>query len=389
MRILILDQFSELGGGQRCLLEAVEGFAARGWQVHAAVPRDGPLSDALKPYVQSVAALPCGPFTSGRKDASDAVRFAVQLPAQRKLVSRIVRTANIDVLYVNGSRVLPAAALGRRGRPVVFHSHWAVPQRSSALLAERALRFSGARVVASSKFVARSFGGRISADRIRVVYNGVRAERRPETLPPLFLKNAGLPRRVMHIGVLGRIAPEKGQLEFVRAARVVAQSYPGVRFSICGAPMFSSASYFDQVKQEAEGHVAFPGWTNNVREYLGSVDLLAVPSAEIDNIPRVILEAFSECVPVVAFGAGGIPELIRHGETGLLAEQHSAESLAKTMLFAIEHLEVLSAIAARARTELETRYTLERFQSEVCDVLQSAVHQRRTPLHRAGVNAPA
>src|SRR4051812_11427530 len=119
MRILILDQFGELGGGQRCLLEAVEGFDAFGWEIHAAVPSEGPLTEALRPYVESVAPLACGPFTSGRKRAADTFRFAKQLPAQRSLISAIVRRANIDVLYVNGPRVLPAAALGRLGRPVV------------------------------------------------------------------------------------------------------------------------------------------------------------------------------------------------------------------------------------------------------------------------------
>jgi glycosyltransferase involved in cell wall biosynthesis len=379
MRILILDQFGELGGGQRCLLEAVEGFLGRGWEVHAAVPREGPLRDALRPYARSLAALPCGPFTSGRKDASDAVRFAVQLPSQRALVSRIVRMANIDVLYVNGSRVLPAAALGRRGRPVVFHSHWAVPQRSAAMLAERALRFSGAHVVASSKFVAKSLGGRVPEPRIRVVYNGVRATR---------AIHARGRQPVTHVGILGRIAPEKGQLEFVQAARMVAQSHPDVRFSVCGAPMFSSTTYFQQVQHEA-ADVEFLGWTENVPAYLSAVDLLAVPSAEIDNIPRVILEAFAAGVPVVAFNAGGIPELIRHGETGLLTDNRTAEGLAKALAVAIPNPGVLNRIAARARTELETRYTLERFQSEVCDVLESAVHQSRTPLHSAGAKAPA
>ncbi len=70
------------------------------------------------------------------------------------MIARMAARNHIDVIYVNGPRVLPAAALGRAGRPLIYHSHWMVPQRSAASLARAALRRSGASAIATSRLAA-------------------------------------------------------------------------------------------------------------------------------------------------------------------------------------------------------------------------------------------
>ena len=81
MRILLVDQFSEAGGAQHGLMEAAAGFAAHGWELHAAIP-SGPVVDVLMPLCKSITPLVCGPFTPVRKSLRDMVRFGIQLPRQ-------------------------------------------------------------------------------------------------------------------------------------------------------------------------------------------------------------------------------------------------------------------------------------------------------------------
>jgi glycosyltransferase involved in cell wall biosynthesis len=290
----------------------------------------------------------------------------------------------IDVIYVNGPRVLPAAALGRAGRPLIYHAHWMVPQRSAASLARLALRRSGASAIAPSYLAAEWLRDSVESRHISTVYNGV--------------AGFGISPRprgaVRHIAILGRISPEKGQLEFVRAARIAAQSNSALRFTVCGASMFSEFSkdsYFAQVQAEAAGiPVEFRGWTENVGAFLADVDLLVVPSQPIDNIPRVILEAFAAGVPILAFASGAIPELIQHGETGLLIQEQTPEALARAILAAAGNRDLVNQIAVRSFRRWQERYTLRRFQSEISAAVEAALlrHQRR-PLARAGASAPA
>jgi len=382
MRLLMVDQYGEIGGGQRCFLEAAEGFRARNWDLYAAVPPTGPLTRELQRHCAKVFPLPCGPFSPTRKSVKDAVRLACQIPRQINTLRSIVRKNQIDAIYVNGSQVLPAVALADAGIPVLFHVHWVVTQRLALTLAQWAVRRSGAFVIATSEFVARSARQTVDRERIRVVYNGV-------TAGGSVSRGTGLPR---HVAILGRIAPEKGQLEFVQAARLALRTAPWLRFTICGAPMFSSLDYMEQVRQEARGlPIDFPGWVDDVPAWLSKVDLLVVPSHESDNIPRVIMEAFAAQTPVIAFPSGGIPELIEDRVTGLLVRDRTSEALAQAICTALEAPESLTIIAQEARRRWERCYALQRFQSELCGIVEEAVrlHHQRNPSLSTGNKAEA
>jgi glycosyltransferase involved in cell wall biosynthesis len=137
--------------------------------------------------------------------------------------------------------------------------------------------------------------------------------------------------------------------------------------------------------------IDFPGWVNDIPAWLNHVDLLVVPSHESDNIPRVIMEAFAAQVPVMAFPSGGIPELVEHGTAGLLVGERTPEALARGMCEAVEDPESLTSMAREARRRWERHYALERFQSDVCEIVEEAVrlHRQSKPPLSAGRKAEA
>jgi glycosyltransferase involved in cell wall biosynthesis len=376
MRILLIDQFSEAGGAQQGLMEAAAGFAQRGWELHAAIPQ-GPLMDALAPLSRSITPLACGPFTPVRKSLADMVRFGGQLPMQAGAISSVVEREDIDALYVNGPRLVPAAVWGRMGRPLVFHAHSLVTQSLAARLAGYTLRAPDVTLLASSQFVARWLQPLVPDAFVRVIYNGV-AGRGARPRPR---------ERYTRVAVLGRIAPEKGQLTFVRAARIAAQHNSDLRFCIGGAPMFAGEDYLEAVRAEAGPHVAFTGWTDDIGEFFEQVDLLVVPSEAVDANPRVIPEAYAAGVPVLAFDGGGIPELIEDDVTGMLVRQHTPEVLAGAILDAIRDPQRLNARAELGYARWQCRYTLARFQSEVCDAVEGAARRRREPVSKVRASA--
>jgi glycosyltransferase involved in cell wall biosynthesis len=372
MRILVLDQYGEMGGAQRCLIDAVSGFHDRAWEIHAAVPQ-GALFTRLESLCHSVVPIVCGPFEPARKSPRDFFRFVAQLPGQVELI----RSAAFDAMYVNGPRLLPAVALARPCAPVVFHAHNAITQRAAARLLTVALRLSQATVIASSNFVARS----ISSEQLRVIRNGVPRSQwgRPSACGGL----SGRPT----IAVLGRIAPEKGQLEFVRAARIARQSLPAANFVVAGAPLFAGASYFHQVRAEAEeAGVKLEGWIDDPDRFLSEIGLLVVPSDAPDATPRVILEAYATGTPVVAFAAGGIPELVEDRKTGILVLDRSPDALAAAIIAALSNRDELDRMATHAYDRWQHEFTVARFQEDVCAAIQDAVERRhqRKPLARTG-----
>jgi glycosyltransferase involved in cell wall biosynthesis len=200
-----------------------------------------------------------------------------------------------------------------------------------------------------------------------VVYNGVRRIALPAQ-----------PRASgeFRIGVIGRISPEKGQADFLRAARTLHNVAPQCRFLICGAPLFSNRAamrYCAALEKLAEGlPVEFAGWTEDVEGVLARLDLLVVPSTAVDATPRVILEAFAAGVPVMAYASGGIPEIVEHGVTGFLVEERSPKALAFAMLDALESPERRSEAAERARAKALTGFSLERYRAQMIQAIEDA-----------------
>jgi glycosyltransferase involved in cell wall biosynthesis len=370
MNLLILDQFNQLGGAQRCLLDLLPAFVQAGYVTHLAVPGDGALSDGACRRGALVHRIPCGPYTSGEKSLSDAARFAGDLPRQALRVASLVSKHGIDLIYVNGPRLLPAAAIAARGLPVVFHAHSIVTHQAAVRLTRWALRSINAHMIAACRFVLAPLAAVLRPGRSRVIHNGIApiqcARRR---------RGANEPWRV---GVIGRIAPEKGQLEFIQAARLVGSQMALQRqrceFVVCGDALFSSPEYGRRVRAEAEGlPIDFTGWRDDIHQVLSTLDVVVVPSAMVDATPRVIPEAFSAGVPVVAFRSGGIPEVIEEGVTGVLCLPTAEDLAAKLLELFSDSSGLLASLSERAQAAFAARFSLERYRSEVLEVVRHAI----------------
>lgn len=356
MNILFLDQFGAIGGGQRCLLDLLPGVVRRRWRAIVAAPPDGPLLDAARAAGADTVPLCLGRYCYGTKSASDALRFTIALPRLAREIARM----SADLIYVNGPRLLPAAALGAHGRPVIFHAHHFLLSDSAKKVAGWAIRQVRATVIANSRHVANQFAGSTAP---HVIYNGV------ESIP-FAPRNFGAGGE-WKIGILGRIAPMKGQTDFLRAARIVAQQRPEVRFVICGEQRFGDSDYATEVQRLAQGlPVEFTGWRDDIACVLHGLDLLAVPSSAAEATTRVILEAFAAGVPVVAHAIGGIPEVVQDNRTGFLVKPCQPPALAAKILEAIR-LD-LSAVAQRARASWEHRYTVERWREDVLRIIEQS-----------------
>ncbi len=112
MRVLFIDQYSELGGAQQCLLDLLPAVRESGWEAHAAWPGEGPLVERLSSMGAAVRPIPCGPLSSGHKSWKDTWRFTSHAPSLASAIRDLATNLRADLLYVNGPRVLPCGRLG-------------------------------------------------------------------------------------------------------------------------------------------------------------------------------------------------------------------------------------------------------------------------------------
>jgi glycosyltransferase involved in cell wall biosynthesis len=360
MNILFLDQYSDLGGAQRCLIDLLPAVRERGWQAHVAAPGNGELCDRAEEVGAAFHPIHCGPYQSDGKSTEDLFHFARELPLLAREIAELAGKFHAGIVYVNGPRLLPAACLAlRNSLPLIFHCHSFLRQHYAASLAGLSLAGSSATMIASCSFVVEPL--RLYAGRFHVVYNGVASG---SELPTRALS------AVRRIGVLGRIGPEKGQLEFVQAARLLGGNH---QFVVCGAPLFSypaAIGYYERVRECASGlPVEFLGWREDVAAVLAGLDLLVVPSAAGEATTRVILEAYAAGVPVVASSSGGIPEIVSDGETGYLVPPGDPARLAARIRDILTDPAALLRVAENGHRAWRERFTLERYQSRILSIL--------------------
>jgi glycosyltransferase involved in cell wall biosynthesis len=376
LNLLLLDQFSDLGGAQLALLDLLPAIQARSWRPVIAAPGAGPLFSRARAAGAIAERISCGPYSSGGKTASDIFRFSRDFPALVRQIRELSERHRIDLLYINGPRLV-AAAIGAVGRhlPVLFHCHSYIPQPYAGLLVGAPLRWAGATVICASRFTAEPISRYIHPKNLHIVYNGVAG-----------CKRAGIASAAGHrIGMVGRISRQKGQALFVRAARILIDRLPGCRFIICGSALFSDPAAI-QYQQEVRGLAAglpveFIDWTDDICSVLARVDVLVVPSTVAEATTRVILEAFSGGVAIIAFATGGIPEVVQHGRNGFLVKEHSAEALAAS-LFDVLSRSSLNGIRNAAREDWEARFTLARYQREVLQIAEEACGTKRRTVSR-------
>jgi glycosyltransferase involved in cell wall biosynthesis len=377
MRILFLDQFSVIGGAQLCLLDVLDAVGKRGWSAHVAVPGDGPLVERLRSSGVKINQIPCGPYQSGNKSFADFLQLPLDIWRQKRILADLMSRDRFDLIYVNGPRVLPAAALMAHDHfPVLFHAHNRLNHGSAASLAGWSIGRSKATVIACSNYVAQPLAPYVQKGNLHVVPNG--------TPDAGFHERVFGPGRSWRIGLIGRISPEKGQDLFLQTAALLAPQFPAARFVICGTPGIPVRKYLDLVSELARGlPVEFLGWRDDIATVLAELDLLVVPSKD-EGMPRVVLEGFSAGVPVIAFASGGIPEVVTDGETGFLVPEATPEALTgRIQEIMLGEAEKVRRVVASARLVWERSYRVASYQNRIIELAEEVVSVWRAKHEKA------
>jgi len=312
--VMFLSNAGDLvGGGERSLLELIGALYAAP-EVHAVVvcPEDGELARRLRALGTRVEIVD---FPAWR--ASAAPRIARALAR----LGALVRADRPHVLHCNAtSRIATYAGLvgRRRGVPVIWHVRVGDPEG----LKDRAIASLMSRVVVNSDAVGRRFPW-LAPPRLRRVHNGVDVARLASARPARSVHPAG----AVVVGSAGRFVPYKGFDDLLRAAAAVRDKHPTVRWTLVG-----DGPERARLEQLRDGlglgdFVAFAGWQTDVAPWLAALDVFVLPSHG-EHFGRVLVEAMALGKPVVATDAGGVPEIVLDGETGLLVAPGDSAALA-------------------------------------------------------------
>ncbi len=180
--------------------------------------------------------------------------------------------------------------------------------------------------------------------------------------------------REKSIVYFGRLSPEKGLNTLIKAMTGV----NGVFLKIIGdGPIKSDLER--QVKTETLTNIRFLGYRSGgeLKEEIRKSLFVVVPSECQENCPRAILEAFSLGRPVIGANIGGIPELIKEGETGYLFKSGEALDLREKIEMIAAQPERIIAMGKKARELVENTFDPTRHYTGLMNLYESAMKEAK------------
>jgi glycosyltransferase involved in cell wall biosynthesis len=154
----------------------------------------------------------------------------------------------------------------------------------------------------------------------------------------------------LRIGYIGTIHRPKGLHVLLEAVKELTRSN-GATLRVCGSlkyyPDYAHEVY-DLAAQDPRINFAGTFPNEQMAAELGKIDVLVVPSTWYENTPLVIYSAFAAGIPVVASNLGGMAEVVRHEENGLLFKPGNAEDLARQLRRLIEEPGLLEKLGESA-----------------------------------------
>lgn len=179
---------------------------------------------------------------------------------------------------------------------------------------------------------------------------------------------------------MGRFRPEKDHRTLISSIPLVLEEHPRAVFLLAG-----SGRLLAEEREFAAGlgisgeSLFFLGESGEVDELLAACDVLALPSLW-EGFSYVILEAMRAAKPVVATRAGGTPEAVSDGETGLLVSPRDPRGLAGAICRLLSHPEEAASMGTRGKEKLGG-FTLESMALDTLglynDLLQHDGHETR------------
>ena len=350
LRVLHVMAPARTGGLESVVVELSAGLRRSGHDVQVAVVL-APGTEREHPVVQALIdrGVPVHVLVLGARDYL----------GERRAIRRLIRRLDVQVLHTHGYRA--DALLGdlarREGRANVITLHGFVGGSRRGRFYEwvqiQASRYASAVIAVSQPIAERLSSHRIS-NNVHVIRNAM------APVSDLLSRDAAraalhLPLDMPLVGWVGRLSCEKGPDLFVEALAKTDQKIRGVMLG--DGPELSALREQARVLDVRE-RLFFTGMIPDARRYLHAFDVLALTS-RTEGTPMVLLEGMSARVPIVAYGVGGVPDLL--GDAAAVCAPGDQYSLVQAIERVIESNSLAQSLANAALQRVSTLFAPEKW----------------------------
>jgi len=349
-KISILEIIGDpsLAGAPRHLLSIVENLDLDQFTIHVICP-PGPLAGEIRKLHRHI----------------DLDIIAMHSRWDFAAISKIrhsIKHIKPDIIHVHGTR---AGALGRLAAiglniPVIYTEHLWTKQfrmRSRILTFFHFIGywfldlFTTLNIAVSHAVKDFMVSANISrAEKTKVIYNGIT----PSNLKAKIFED----KHNFKIITVGTLNPQKGVQFLILAMPKILKEFSNVSLDIVGDGPFRRSLEKEVKKKKLASKVQFSGFVPDIEKYLTKFDIYVQPSLS-ESFGLAITQAMSVGLPVIATNAGGIPEVVTDGKSGILVEAADPKALADGILTLLRDPEKAKKMGEMGQKEVKLKFDLK------------------------------
>lgn len=274
-----------------------------------------------------------------------------------KKLLELTKKGNVDIVHCHGYKTLFLGVISKifLKLPVVItiHNYLFYGNKISKKLYEKFLklfwRYFNIIIVVSEDLKRYLEERGVKSKKIRVVYNGIEIEK---------LEEINRKKEYKLVGTVSRFVPEKGIIYLVRAIPEVIEEIKNVRFIIIGEGPEYKKIEKEIEKLNLQNFLEILPYQKDISSFLKNLDLLVVPSI-FEGAGMIILEAMANRLPVVATKVGGIPEIVRDNQTGILVKPRDIKELSSAITKLLKEDEKSKKMGEFARKIVEEKFDIK------------------------------
>jgi glycosyltransferase involved in cell wall biosynthesis len=320
-----------------------------------------------RPITSHLVCQPVSPLAE-RARAADIEMFPIEMHGETDLAAarhlrKLIRKFSYDILHSHTSHAHSLAYLASIGyntcRLVTRRVDFSIFRRSFLRLSALKYRYMADHYIAiSHKIKQVMVADGIASDRIFVVHSGVDLKRFEKDSGNHLIAEFNLKPDEKVVINVAHLAGHKGQQYLVQAIPLVVKKFPRVRFFIVGKGELLAELKALAASLGITRELVFTGFRSDVGAFYKIADLFVMSSVQ-EGLGTAVLDALAQGKTVVATACGGIPEIIRDGETGRLVAPADPKAMADGIIEMLSRPAAARAMADEGRTMVKNYFSVD------------------------------
>ena len=370
--VLIVNQSAELYGADKAILELINNFPEN-YNPIVVLHEKGPLKQLLEKKGIQVIYSSVIKVKRGILKPSFFIKLPFEIIKSFLTIKRQLKGKKIHLVHSNATSVFIGAFYSFFFRiPHLWHVHEIIEKpKRVALIYPKIIHFFSDKVIFNSVATSNHFTSIYSKikDKSSIIYNG--QERNIDKINDAEIAkiktsfSTEIDNKIV-IGLIGRISKIKGQDLMLDAFTILQKKYTNIHLVFIGSAVKGKEEYLNDILKKIEKNslqekVSFIDFQENIWPYYDAIDITIVPSTEKESFGLVATEAMLSKKPVIAANHGGLVEIVKPNETGLLFEANNAIDLSEKIAYLLENPELIKIYGENGFSRVSENFSTKKY----------------------------